>query len=177
MTSWKSPFHKGGPRGIRIAVIRRFREADANAVSRIIIDNLTRINVRDYGEPAVKQLARFYSPQKLLAYALNDQIYVALDDSGITGTVALDQDRVRNLFVKMDRQQQGIGTLLMHHSEDIARQEGRSSVFLHANVSAVDFYLKLGYSKEKVIEENIGGTAIKMIVMKKSLADIRRSHP
>jgi ribosomal protein S18 acetylase RimI-like enzyme len=83
--------------------------------------------------------------------------------------VELDRDRIRNVFVKMDRHKHGIGTLLMRHIEDIARQEGRSGVFLHANASAVDFYLKLGYTKGKEIEENIGGDALKMVLMKKSL--------
>lgn len=46
--------------------IRRFENGDASDVSQLIFDNLTFVNIRDYGEAAIKQLIRFYSPQLFL---------------------------------------------------------------------------------------------------------------
>src|SRR5512135_2117958 len=126
--------------------IRGFESGDASDVSQLIIDNLMLVNSRDYGEEAARQLARFYSPQLLLEYAQNGNMYVAVEHSMIVGTAALDQDRVRNVFVRIDHHQQGIGNILMQHIEDIARQQGNVRLGLRASVSAVVFYQKLGYA-------------------------------
>jgi len=149
--------------------IRGFENGDASDVSQLIIDNLMLVNNRDYGEEAIKQLARFYSPQRLLEYAQDGNMYVAVEHSMIIGTAALDQGRVRNVFVRIDHHQQGIGKILMQHIEDIARQQGKVRLGLRASVSAVVFYQKLGYTIVEEIEECIGNAVIKVVEMVKPL--------
>jgi GNAT superfamily N-acetyltransferase len=149
--------------------IRGFENGDASDVSQLIIDNLMLVNSRDYGEEAARQLARFYSPQLLLEYAQNGNMCVAVEHSMIIGTAALDQDRVRNVFVRIDHHQQGIGKILMQHIEDIARQHGKVQVGLRASVSAVVFYQKLGYAIVEEVEEHIGAAVIKVVEMAKTL--------
>ena len=124
--------------------IRRFESGDTNNVSQLIIDNLMLINSRAYGEETARQLARFYSPQLLLEYAKNGNMYVAVKHSTILGTAALEQDRVRNVFVRIDHHQQGIGKVLMQHIEDIARQHGKVQLAHRASVSAVVFLSEIG---------------------------------
>jgi GNAT superfamily N-acetyltransferase len=149
--------------------IRRFENGDASNVSQLIIDNLMLVNSRDYGEEASRQLARFYSPQLLLEYAQNGNLYVAVEYSMIIGTAMLDQDRVRNVFVRIDHHRQGIGKILMQYIEDIARQQGKVRLGLRASVSAVVFYQKLGYAIVEEIEERIGDALIKVVEMAKPL--------
>jgi len=149
--------------------IRGFENGDASNVSQLIIDNLMLVNSRDYGEEAARQLARFYSPQLLLEYAQDGYMYVAVEHSMIIGTAALDQDRVRNVFVRIGHHQQGIGKILMQHIEDIARQQGKVRLGLRASVSAVVFYQKLGYAIMEEIEERIGDAVIKVVEMAKTL--------
>jgi GNAT superfamily N-acetyltransferase len=149
--------------------IRGFENGDASDVSQLIIDNLLLVNSRDYGEEAARQLARFYSPQLLLEYAQNGNMYVAVEHSMIIGTAALDQDRARNVFVRIDHHQRGIGKILMQHIEDIARQHGKVQLGLRASVSAVVFYQKLGYAIVEEIEERIGDAVIKIVEMAKTL--------
>lgn len=149
--------------------IRGFESSDASDVSQLIIDNLMLINSRDYGEEAARRLAHFYSPQLLLEYAQNGGMIVAVEHATIVGTATLDQDRVRNVFVRIDHHQRGIGKLLMQHIEDIARQQGKVQVVLRASVSAVVFYQKLGYVIMEEIEERIGDAVIKVIGMSKRL--------
>jgi GNAT superfamily N-acetyltransferase len=150
--------------------IRGFENGDEINLSQLIIDNLMLVNSRDYGEEAARQLARFYSPQLLLEYAQNGNLYVAVEHSMIIGTAALDQDRVRNVFVRIDHHQQGIGKILMQHIEDIARQQGKIRLSLRASVSAVVFYQKLGYAIVEEIEERIGDAVIKVVEMAKTLS-------
>ncbi len=149
--------------------VRGFEEDDASHVSQLIIDNLMLVNSRDYGEEAASQLARFYSPQLLLEYAQNGNMYVAVEHSMIIGTAALDQARVRNVFVKIDHHQQGVGKILMQHIEDMARQQGKVRLGLRASISAIVFYQKLGYTIVEEIEEPIGDVVIKVVEMAKTL--------
>lgn len=149
--------------------VRRFEPDDAGAVSQLILDNLILVNIQDYGEAAVKSLARFYTPQLLLEYAQNGEIWVAVVDAAIVGTAALEQNRVRNVFVSMAYHRQGIGRILMHHIEEIARQQGKARIILQANIGAVGFYQKLGYVQLETMEERIGDVLICMAIMEKTM--------
>jgi N-acetylglutamate synthase-like GNAT family acetyltransferase len=154
---------------IQDITIRRFENSDANDVSQLITENLILINGHDYGEEAVRELARFYSPQLVQEYAQYGDVYVAVENSTIIGTAALEQDRVRNVFVKIAHHQQGIGKLLMQSIGDLAHQQGKARLVLKASISAVMFYQKLGYVAVQEREERIGNVVIKVIVMEKML--------
>ncbi len=147
--------------------IRKFEPGDAPAVSRLILDNLLLVNVLDYGEAAVRELAQFYTPEWLLRYAQNGEMLVALQGAEIVATAALEQDRVRNVFVRVDHHSQGLGRLLMQSIEDAACRRGQARLVLSASLSAVDFYRKLGYAPIEEIEEPIAVATIKMVAMEK----------
>ena len=129
--------------------IRPFETGDAGCTSRLILDNLSLVNVRDYGEATVRELARYYTPEWLLEFAHSQNIFVAVDPTGVVGTATLDQERVRNVFVRIDRQRQGIGKILMGHVESFAARQGKKRLFLWANIAAVGFYQGLGYAGAK----------------------------
>jgi len=148
-------------------IIRPFDLTDAEEISRLIVNNLLWVNVHDYGEAAVKQLARFYTPQLVSEYARNDQVMVAVGGSKIIGTASLSQDRVRNVFVRIDRHGQGVGKALMQRVEEMAREQGITRLHLTANFSAVAFYQKLKYIAVAESAESIGNAQIKMMVMEK----------
>jgi GNAT superfamily N-acetyltransferase len=149
--------------------VRRFEREDAGAVSRLILDNLMLVNIHDYGEAAVQNLARFYTPQLLLEYAQQGESYVAVQGSNILGTATLEQNRVRNVFVRMTYHQQGVGRILMRHIEKTARQQGKACLVLQANTGAVGFYQKLGYVQVETIAEQIGDALIRIAIMQKML--------
>jgi hypothetical protein len=73
-----------------LCTIRRFEPADASDVSQLIIDNLTLVNMRDYGEAAIRQLLPFYSPHLLQEYARSGEMIVPIQDASIVGTGALN---------------------------------------------------------------------------------------
>ncbi len=151
-------------------IIRRFREDDAENISRLIIDNLLQVNVIDYGETAVAQLARFHSPDLILKYARNSETYIAELNSEIIGTATLDQNRVRNVHIKIPFQKQGIGKLLMSYIEDMARKKGQPRLELLANIAAVDFYRDLGYRRGEDKSIEVGESRITVVFMEKDLA-------
>ena len=150
-------------------IIRQFESGDATEVSRLIIDNLMLVNVIDYGEAAVKQMTLFYSPEWILRYAQSCDTFVAEMRSAIVGTATLDQERVRNVFVRIDHQKRGIGKLLMRHVEEAASRQNNTRVVLLANVGAVDFYRNLGYTQGGKSEVEVGDAQITVVTMEKTL--------
>lgn len=80
-----------------------------------------------------------------------DQLHLALvSDGRIVGCLALlpISDRVikmRQVIIHPDYQAQGMGKELVEFSEEVARKGGWKFMELHARVTAVPFYLRLGY--------------------------------
>jgi ribosomal protein S18 acetylase RimI-like enzyme len=67
------------------------------------------------------------------------------------------QIRLRQLAVKRNFQNKGIGRILMNYSESFAKSHGFREIVMHARETAVGFYEKLGYKREgeKFIEVTI----------------------
>ena len=142
---------------------------DADQISRIILDNLYNVNIRDYGKLTVDCLATFYSPDLISKYALNEITLVANENNFILGTASLDGERIRNVFVRIDQHKKGIGSELVSAIEKIAGQKSIRRLYLYSNISVVMFYTKLGYQKIEDISEEIAGEPIPMVRMEKIL--------
>jgi predicted GNAT family N-acyltransferase len=54
--------------------------------------------------------------------------------------------RMRQVAIDFDRQRGGLGTKLVHFSEDVAHARGFREMVLHARETAVPFYERLGYA-------------------------------
>ena len=54
--------------------------------------------------------------------------------------------KMRQVAIDPTYQGQGIGTMLVQYSEDVARKQGYTTMCCHARESAVSFYKKLGYT-------------------------------
>jgi len=87
--------------------------------------------------------------------------YAVYDGDAIVATAflqPLDAERVqlRQMAVAPARQTQGIGRLLLGHMEEDARRRGYRQVVAEARVSALGFYLKLGYEAEGDVYDHLG---------------------
>lgn len=152
-------------------IIRPFINTDAEEISRIIIKDLTTVNVVDFGEELAKHLSSFYSPEDIIKYSENDEMYVGEMNSEIAGTVSLDGSRVRNVFVKPALLGKGIGKDLMNFIEDKAREKKKEKLFLHSHLSSAGFYEKLGYKSIEMKTEHFGDMSAQTILMEKYLLD------
>ncbi len=56
--------------------------------------------------------------------------------------------KMRQVAVRPDLQNCGVGTALVAAAEDFARQRGKQKISMHARETAVPFYTRLGYKKE-----------------------------
>ena len=70
---------------------------------------------------------------------------VAVGAEGIEGLGVLDGSEIRRVYVRPERQGQGIGAQLVRALEDEARRRGLAVLELQASLSSVGFYRALGY--------------------------------
>lgn len=150
-------------------IIRPFIDADANDISSIIIDCIKNLSNEFYDTQAIDTLCLFYTPQHILYYSKIDNIFTALFDSMVVGTISLYGDTIRNLFIKRNFQKMGIGRMLMDFIENIAKEKNINTLYVNSNISAYNFYQSLGFSFKKVKLEKIGNSFIKTVFMEKKI--------
>jgi len=77
-------------------------------------------------------------------------LIAAYEDDEMLGCCMLiqvtpDTVQLRQMAVKAGLQGKGIGRVLMQFAENIARDRGNKTIFMHARKVAAGFYEKLGY--------------------------------
>ena len=129
--------------------IRRFEERDAQTVSALISETLRISNSRDYPP----ELLRGLPPEKLIERAGWTHFYVAEDEDGIVGCGAIgpywgkeDESSFFTIFVRPDRQGQGIGRKIVETLEADEYALRAKRIEIPASITALPFYRKMGYT-------------------------------
>lgn len=90
-----------------------------------------------------------------------------LDDKIVGGLILapVNDHEIRLMQVAVDpaRQGEGIGRQLVSYAEKRAREAGYSKIVMHAMLSVVHFYEKLGYKQEGDLLEEQNITFAKMV--------------
>lgn len=91
-----------------------------------------------------------------------------LDDKLVGGLMLapVDNDDVRLLQVAVDTkyQREGIGRAMVEYAKQRAREAGYKRMFIHARLTAIHFYEKIGFHQEGDIFEEQGLTFAKMVI-------------
>jgi N-acetylglutamate synthase-like GNAT family acetyltransferase len=101
----------------------------------------------------------------------NDTLIAAFDDDEMVGCCMLCKEtdekiKLRQMAVHEVVQGKGLGAAILNFAENIARDKGYKTLFMHARESAVGFYEKLGY---KINSDVFNEVNIPHFVMEKSL--------
>lgn len=134
--------------------IRPAREADAEAISRVIVQTLRLSNAADYPPQVIERVATNFDAGGVLGLLESRQVFVALDDERVVATASLAGDVVRSVFVLPEMQGRGVGKALMRHIEAVALAAGVQCLRVPASLTAVPFYKALGYA---VVREVVDG--------------------
>lgn len=116
-------------------------------------------------------LGRVLLPEEL-ARDVNYHHFAAFNEADeVVGTVLLDAQnapcaRARQVSVHDSARGIGVGTALMRHVEQEARERGLTGMILHARETAVPFYTRVGYVAEGGYFDEIG---LPHILMRKLL--------
>lgn len=90
-----------------------------------------------------------------------------LDDKLVGGLILapIDNEKIRLMQVAVDTvyRGEGVGRELVKYAEKRAKEAGYSQIIMHAMLSVVGFYEKLGYHAEGDIFDEQGITFIKMV--------------
>ena len=77
--------------------------------------------------------------------------------------VSDDEIRIMQVAVDVVRQGEGIGRKLIEYAESVAKEIGYERMVMHAMLSVVGFYEKLGFKQEGDLFEEKGVRLIRMI--------------
>ena len=90
----------------------------------------------------------------------------SLDDKLVGGLILVpinDKEiRMMQVAVSPKHQGEGVGRQLVQYAEKRAKTAGYSKIIMHAMLSVVNFYEKLGYKQEGDLFEEKGITFVKM---------------
>ena len=144
-------------------ITRQFMNADAPAVSALIIADLKQINSKYYPEHVIKRMVGLYTPKRIIQTAQSQLVLVAEMFDEIVGTATISQNFFGSVFTRPDLHGKGVGTKLMDTLERLTKQNGMTEVKLHASINAVKFYEKRGYLKLGTVMDVKFGESFEMI--------------
>ena len=140
-------------------IIRRFTENDAEKVSSLIIQTLKTTNSKDYSEEAIDTLKKQMQPSDILERAAWTHFYVVEEIDTIIGCGAIGpywgsetESGLFTIFVMPEYQGKGIGRKIIETLEQDEYFLRAKRVEVHASITAVNFYRKLGYDYKNGVD-------------------------
>ncbi len=134
--------------------IRQAREADADAISDVIVQALRLSNAADYPPQVIERVAANFDAAGVRRLMASREMFVALDGARVVATASLAGDVVRSVFVLPELQGRGVGKALMRYVEGVAQAAAVQCLRVPASLTAVPFYSALGYA---VVREVVDG--------------------
>jgi len=132
--------------------IRNFRKADLESC-RTLWAEMTQRHREIYDDSSIGGEDPGFEFDAHLSLVGPRSVWVEEDDGQIVGLVSLIQDdeqaEVEPLIVSVDRRGQGIGTRLLHHAVERARDTGALMVSVKPvarNVEAISFFHEAGFT-------------------------------
>lgn len=148
-------------------LIRQIEETEiAEAIQ--CIHSASEANKQDYPPEFIEQLnTQNYTVNWLLNVIKNRDFYVLVNSGIICATGSHIKNKIVNIFVHLDCQNQGFGTAMMNFLEKKLVGYGYLEASLNANMTSKGFYQHLGYRVIEDREETINGHQIISLTMMK----------
>lgn len=156
--------------------IVEYKEDYAKEMSEIIQTNMYEINIKDHGKDVIDRLAKHFTEEEIKKnYPKRVKNYVAVEENEVVGTIGINKLRgdetgskyiILTLFVKMEKHNQGIGTMLIKKIEEYAKSVGAKELYIPASIYGCEFYRKLGYNYldgKKEVNEDKEYTLVKYL--------------
>jgi GNAT superfamily N-acetyltransferase len=132
--------------------IRRFNNADAPTVSKLICRNFLEVNIKDYSRDEMEHLSETYNPDKVLNISGYAHMYVACIDDTVVGCGAIssfwgkqDESILLTIFVLPELHGKGIGRKIIETLEKDEYFLRAKRIEIPASITACEFYIKMGY--------------------------------
>ena len=126
--------------------IRKAKAEEAQALLELHARSVRGTCADDY---TPQQIQRWLSRQKLSRYVeriRQDGIFICVNDVGkIVGLCSRKGGDIHGLYVDAQAQGRGVGSILLAHMENAARNEGIAELTATSTITALPFYLRHGY--------------------------------
>lgn len=147
---------------IQNVFVRPFAPDGSEQVSKVIVRCLKAVNSRDYTPGQIDRLCAAFTPGRVLERFGNRVRLVAVQKGALVSTAMLQDNEVGSVFVCPDFHGRGVGKTLVEHIEAVARQNGVGLIKAYSSLTAVGFYLYLGYEKLREKRELDGEVTIEV---------------
>jgi len=147
----------------KIYDVRRFQEADADAVSALIIKTLRETNSKDYSAEYIENDVKMFSPEGVIKRAGRTHFYVVCDGTTVVGCGAIgpywdkeDESCLFNIFVLPEYQGRGVGRKIIETLEKDEYFLRAKRIEIPSSITACPFYRKMGYTYKngiRVVDE------------------------
>lgn len=139
--------------------IRRIQPGDALDTACMIERTLAISNAGDYSPGYLRRIIAAYCPERIREQAQNGHMYVACEAGRVIGCGAISASgenigecMILSVFVAPEHQGKGLGRQILQTLEQDPYFLYAGRIELHASITAVEFYRKMGYAHK-------GGTA------------------
>ena len=140
--------------------IRRFQDADADALADVIAYTLRTTNSKDYSPEYIENDISFLKAENLIDRSKWMHIYVVCKDEKLIGCGAIgpfwgrkDESSIFTVFVLPEFQGKGIGRKIFETLEQDEFFLRARRIEIPASITSVDFYRKMGYDFKNGITE------------------------
>ena len=140
--------------------IRRFQDADAKAVSDLVVRTMRVTNRKDYSSAYIESHVQALTPEFFIQRAQWTHCYVVCDADRVIGCGAIgpywgkeDESCLFTIFVLPEYQGRGIGRRIVETLESDEFFLRAKRIEIPASITACAFYRKLGYAYKDGGEE------------------------
>ena len=140
--------------------VRRYQENDAEAIVSLIRRNFLEVNVKDYGEKAMRALAESHDVNWFKGVVSHSNVYVFCVGDEIVGVGSissfwgsLTESILLTIFVLPELHGNGIGRYIIQTLEQDKLFLRADRIEIPASITAVGFYKKQGYNYKNGVNE------------------------
>lgn len=141
-------------------VVRPYKEQDTEEIVNLIVRNFKEVNIRDYGEKAIKKLVETHDTDWFKEVARHSNVYIFCIDEKIVGVGSISsfwgsptESILLTIFVLPDLHGKGIGRYIIETLEKDELFLRADRIEIPASITAVEFYRKQGYDFKNGIKE------------------------
>lgn len=140
--------------------VRPYQERDAEKIVNLIRRNFLEVNVKDYGEEAMRALAKHHdvnwfkgvaSYANVYVFCINDEVIGVGSISSFWGS--LTESILLTIFVLPELHGNGIGRFIIQTLEKDELFLRADRIEIPASITAVEFYKKQGYDYKNGVKE------------------------
>ena len=150
--------------------IRKALDKDATFICELHIESIKHFCQEFYSSEALEDWIVTKKPSIYRDCPPHIKIIVAENGAAIIGfgVINLNTSSIDSVYIKPGHAGKGIGTMLLHELENIAREFGINQLKLDSTLNATEFYKRMGYKdiqkKEAVL---LSGTKLPCFLMSK----------